>query len=141
MSNENNKPQRDLTSQMMGQLRRPADAALPASILNRVTAEVPPEQPPTIATGASEVDASPTNGAASAPKARRSPRVASERIDQTFNVGQVKGVQTLTVRIPVELHAKLYLLATKNKIARDGSAANMNEIVTDAIERLFQEAA
>lgn len=141
MSNENNKPQRDLTSQMMGQLRRPADAALPASILNRATAEVPSEQPTTAAAGASEVEGPSTNGAASAPKTRRSPRAGSERIDQSFNVGQVKGVQTLTVRIPVELHAKLYLLATKNKIARDGSAANMNEIVTDAIERLFQEAA
>ena len=141
MSNEINKPQRDLTSQMMGQLRRPADAALPASILKSATADPPAESSATVA-GAPEVETAASSGtAASAPKVRRGPRAASERIDQSFSVGQVKGVQTLTVRIPVELHAKLYLLATKNKIARDGSPDNMNEIVTDAIERLFQEAA
>lgn len=141
MSNENNKPQRDLASQMMGQLRRPADAAPPASILNRATAEPPPPPPPaSVAEPEAELTVA-SAAAASTPKTRRGPRAASERIDQSFSVGQVKGVQTLTVRIPVELHAKLYLLATKNKIARDGSPDNMNEIVTDAIERLFQEAA
>jgi hypothetical protein len=61
-------------------------------------------------------------------------------INRKFAVGAVKGTKTLTVRMPHDLHARLLVLATGNKIANAGEPDNMNDLVIRAVEKLIRQA-
>jgi hypothetical protein len=84
------------------------------------------------------------------PVARTRPamRIAPESVDansattinRKFAVGAVKGTKTLTVRMPHDLHARLLVLATANKIANAGEPDNMNDLVIRAVEKLIRQA-
>ena len=66
----------------------------------------------------------------------RTPRkksVDSDRIERTFEVVAGKGSRVLTARIPRELHARVYLVATTNRFAERDAPHTINQLVQDAL--------
>lgn len=57
----------------------------------------------------------------------------NDRLDRTFEVAAGRGVRVLTARIPRELHARVYLVATNNRFAERDAPQTINELVMDAL--------
>jgi hypothetical protein len=68
----------------------------------------------------------------------RSKRRSADLIAQTFEVAPGKGTRVLTARIPRDLHARLYLLATSNRFAENNAPATINDLVMEALHEWLE---
>lgn len=111
-------------------------------------APVAQAQAPVVREVVREVVEAPIEAEKPAARTRPAMRIAPESVDansattinRKFAVGAVKGTKTLTVRMPHDLHARLLVLATANKIANAGEPDNMNDLVIRAVEKLIRQA-
>ncbi len=76
------------------------------------------------------------------PVARKSRGTASLPIfDKSFEINLGKGFKMLTVRIPNEKHAHLFLMAAQNKLSGNGQPKTLNDLIMRAVDQLLADAA
>ena len=76
------------------------------------------------------------------PVARKSRGTAALPIfDKSFEINLGKGFKMLTVRIPNEKHAHLFLMAAQNKLSGNGQPKTLNDLIMRAVDQLLADAA
>jgi hypothetical protein len=78
--------------------------------------------------------------AANAQKKDNRPRRKAENgrtVNRTFDIVTGTATQALTVRVPEEVHARLVLVATTNRLSRNGQPATLNELIAEGIEHVL----
>lgn len=93
----------------------------------------------TVPESRSSFDARPSNesrhGVDARPRRIRS--TGAETIaEKPFEVSTGKGIKMLNVRVPKDLHARLTLIATRNKIADNGQPATITDLAIDALREI-----
>jgi hypothetical protein len=80
-------------------------------------------------------DDAPTESVQQETRSRSSRKKTSgnETFARTFEVAAGKGTRVLTARIPRELHARVYLVATNNRFAEADAPHTINELVQEAL--------
>jgi hypothetical protein len=62
-------------------------------------------------------------------------------VDKSFEINLGKGFKMLTVRIPNEKHAQIFLMAAQNKLSGNGEPKTLNDLIMRAIDKMLAEAA
>ena len=76
------------------------------------------------------------------PAVRKSRGTAALPIfDKSFEINLGKGFKMLTVRIPNEKHAHLFLMAAQNKLSGNGQPKTLNDLIMRAVDQLLADAA
>jgi hypothetical protein len=77
-------------------------------------------------------------------RAKRKPEATAFRsgekgrkINRSFDIVTGPSTRALTVRIPDDVHARLVLIATSNRLARTGEASTLNELIAEGIEHVL----
>lgn len=112
----------------------PVAAAAPAAAARPVVVDASTSVP------VAAVDAQPD--ASNEPKRenrpRRKPTDNNRTLNRTFDIVTGPSTRALTVRIREDVHARLVLVATGNRLGRTGQASTLNELIAEGIEHVLE---
>lgn len=70
-------------------------------------------------------------------RGRRKPDTG-RTLNRSFEIVTGPSTRALTVRIPEDIHARLVLVATGNRLGRTGQASTLNELIAEGIEHVLE---
>lgn len=112
-------------------------AAAPVAAPRPVTAEAQPTA--SVAVAETQTIASATSSEAKRePRPRKKASDNSRTMNRTFDIVTGPSTRALTVRIPDEVHARLVIVATGNRLGRTGQASTLNELIAEGIEHVLE---
>lgn len=112
-------------------------AAAPVAAPRPVTAEAHPEVP----VAAVETPAVASASSSEVKREARPRKKASDNsrtMNRTFDIVTGPSTRALTVRIPEDVHARLVIVATGNRLGRTGQASTLNELIAEGIEHVLE---
>lgn len=128
------------TARVLANLQRVTASAEPPASLEPVVRKIEPPTAPEAAAESRLAALRPNDGRAVAEGKPRRPRgMNAETIaEKPFEVSTGRGIKMLNVRVPKDLHARLTLIATRNKLAENGAPSTITDLAIDALRELVE---